>query len=161
MYAEWVPNGWFVKGTILSVSSAIVFAIAMIAVFFQPLDSEAIIGIGASTAVLGLILLLFLNYSGINIQISSANLSVKFGWFNHKTIRLDEIVSCKAVKSSFSRFGGAGVRYGSDGSWAYTTSLGNAVEVTPKQGRTFVFSSNNPQDICQIINNKINNKRII
>jgi hypothetical protein len=154
MYTEWVPNGWFVKGTILSVSSAIVFAIAMIAVSFQPLDAEATIGIGVSTAVLGFILLLFLNYRGIKIQINSNNLSLKFGLFNHKSIKLDEIVSCKTVKSSFSRYGGAGVRYGFDGSWAYTTSLGNAVEVTPKQGRTFVFSSNNPQQICKILNSK-------
>ncbi|PVX25605.1 MAG: hypothetical protein CW716_07760 [Candidatus Bathyarchaeum sp.] len=155
MYAEWVPNGWFVKGTILSVSSAIMFVIAMIAVFMHPLDAEATIGIGVSTAVLGFILLLFLNYRGIKIQINSNNLSVKFGLFNNKSIKLDEIVACKTVKSSFSRYGGAGIRYGFDGSQAYTTSLGNAVEVTSKQGRIFVFSSNKPRDICQIINTKI------
>lgn len=154
MYAEWVPNGWFVKGTILSVSSAILFAIVMIAISFQPLDAEATIGIGVSTAVLGFILLLFLNYRGIKIQINSNNLSVNFGLFNRKSIKLDEIVACKTVKSSFDRYGGAGVRYGFDGSWAYTTSLGNAVEVTPKKGRTFVFSSNNPQEICKILNTK-------
>lgn len=154
-YAEWVPNGWFVKGTILGVSSAIVFVIAMVAVFVQPLDFDSIVGIGVSGGVLGFILLVFLNFRGIKIQINSGNLSVKFGWFNHKSIRLAEINSCKTITSSFSKFGGAGVRYGFDGSWAYTTSLGNAVEVVPKEGRTFVFSSNNPQEICQIIQNKI------
>lgn len=155
MYAEWVPNGWFVKGTILGVSSAIVFGMTMIAVFVQPLDFESVIGIGVSAVVLVFILLLYLNFRGIKIQLNSNKLSVKFGVFNHKSINLDEIASCRTVKSSFGRFGGAGVRYGLDGSWAYTTSLGNAVEVVPKHGRTFVFSSNNPDGICNIINNRI------
>ena len=53
-----------------------------------------------------------------------------------------------------SRFGGVGVRYDLDGSWAYTTSFGNVVEIVPKKGRTLVFSSHNPKEICEIINNK-------
>jgi hypothetical protein len=68
---------------------------------------------------------------------------------------MDDIISCNLVKASFRRFGGVGVRYGLDGSWAYTTSFGNAVEIVPKKGRTFVFSSNNPGKICQIINTRI------
>ena len=149
MYSEWVPTGKFVKGTILAVASLIIFVLAMLAVFIQPLDAEAVIGMGVSVAVV------FLNFRGIKIQLSSETLTVNFGFFNHKSIRLDEIVSCRLVKASFSRFGGVGVRYGIDGSWAYTTSFGNAVEIVPEKGRTFVFSSNNPQKICQIINNKI------
>jgi len=67
---------------------------------------------------------------------------------------LQEIVSCQITKASFGRYGGIGVRYGFDGSTAYTTSFGNAVEIIPKEGRPFVFSSKNPEKICKIINAK-------
>ncbi len=98
------------------------------------------------------ILTLFLNFRGIRIHLSSEELTVNYGLFNHKSIRMNDIASCNLVKASFRRFGGVGIRYGLDGSWAYTTSFGNAVEIVPKEGRTFVFSSNNPRRICQIIN---------
>lgn len=155
MYTEWVPTGKFVKAIILAVTSAIILVLVLLAVFIQALESEIVVVMGASSAVLAFILVLFLNFRGIKIQLSPEKLTVDYGWLNHKSIRLDEIVSCRLVKASFSRFGGVGVRYGIDGSWAYTTSFGNAVEVVPKEGRRFVFSSNNPQQICQTINNKI------
>ena len=92
-----------------------------------------------------------MNFRGIKIQIRSNRLTVKYGLFNSKSIKLDQIVSCKKVQASFGRYGGIGVRYGLDGSSAYTTSFGNAVEITPEKGRVFVFSSNNPHEICEII----------
>ena len=158
MYTEWVPTGKFVKATILAVTSAIVIVLVLLAVFIQPLDSEAFIGMGVSSAVLAFILVLFLNFRGIKIQVSPERLTVNYGMLNRKSIKLDEVVSCKLVKASFSRFGGVGVRYGFDGSWAYTTSFGNAVEIVPKEGRRFVFSSNNPQQVCQTINRRIHAK---
>lgn len=155
LYTEWVPNGKFVKGTILAVASSIILALAMMAVFVRPLDFETAIGMIVSSAVLVFILVLYLNFRGIKIQLDSERLRVDFGFLNRKSISLDEIVSCKLVKASFSRFGGVGVRYGVDGAWAYTTSFGNAVEVVPKEGRVFVFSSNDPQKICSIIQQSI------
>ena len=80
---------------------------------------------------------------------------VRYGLFDCNSFSLDKIVSCKLVKASFSRFGGVGIRFGFDGSWAYTASFGNAVEIIPKNGRTFIFSSANPQRICPIINNSL------
>jgi len=62
--------------------------------------------------------------------------------------------SLNARARSFGRYGGVGVRIGFDGSWAYTTSFGNAVKIVPRNGRTFVFSSNKPEEICQIIKKK-------
>jgi hypothetical protein len=155
MYIEWVPAGKFVKAIIAAAASAIVLVLLLLAVFVQPLDSEAVIGMGVSSAVLAFILVLFLNYRGIKIQLNHERLTVNYGWLNRKSIRLNDVVSCRLVKASFSRFGGVGVRYGVDGSWAYTTSFGNAVEIVPKEGRTFVFSSNNPQQVCQTINRRI------
>ncbi|MCZ2855885.1 MAG: hypothetical protein O2U62_02195 [Candidatus Bathyarchaeota archaeon] len=154
VYQEWVPTGAFVKATILIVASSIVFLLLTLAVFLRPIDTEAVIGFGVSITTLVFILILLLNFRGITIQVSSERLTVDYGLLNHKSIRLDEIVTCKIVKASFRRFGGVGVRYGLDGSWAYTTSFGNAVEIVPTKGRTFVFSSSNPERICQLINQK-------
>jgi len=154
-YHEWVPTGTFVKVTICVVASSIVFLLLILAAFLHPLNAEGLIGFGVSILTLMFILVLLLNFRGIKIQLSSEGLMVDYGLFNHKRIRMDDVVSCNLVKASFRRFGGVGVRYGLDGSWAYTTSFGNAVEIVPKKGRTFVFSSNNPERICQIVNTKI------
>ena len=154
-YHEWVPSGAFVKVTIWAVASLIVFLLLILAAFLHPLSTEGLVGFGVSILTLMFILVLLLNFRGIKIQFSSEELVVDYGLFNHKSIRIDDIVSCNLVKASFRRFGGVGVRYGVDGSWAYTTSFGNAVEIVPKKGRTFVFSSNNPEKICQTINTKI------
>jgi len=67
-------------------------------------------------------------------------------------VMLGDIVSCEPTKASFRSYGGIGVRYGTDGYWAYTTSLGNAVKIILRKGKPFVFSSNNPEKICSIIN---------
>ena len=84
--------------------------------------------------MLAFILFLFWNYRGLEIKISSNELSVKYGIFNKKSIRLAEITSCRVTEASFGRYGGVGVRYGIDGSTAYTTSFGNAVEIVPNSG---------------------------
>ena len=153
-YVEWVPAGRFIKGAKLATTFFIIIVFALLIVFVQPLDIEAFIGIGVSVSVLIFILLLLVNFRGIKIKIDSEKLRLNYGLFNNKSIMLDEIDSCKPVKAPFSRFGGVGVRYGFDGSHAYTTSFGNAVEIKPKKGRVFVFSSNNPDRICELINKK-------
>jgi uncharacterized membrane protein YdbT with pleckstrin-like domain len=155
VYHEWVPTGTFVKSTILAVASSIAFLLLILATFLHPLSTEGLIGFGVSIVTLMFILLLFLNFRGIKILLSSEELMVDYGLFNRKSIQMGDIVSCNLVKASFRRFGGVGVRYGLDGSWAYTTSFGNAVEIVPKKGRTFVFSSKYPEKICRIINKKI------
>jgi hypothetical protein len=154
VYHEWVPTGAFVKVTILAVATAIAVILVTLAVYLHPLKTEWFVGFGVSLLTLVLILVLSWNFRGIKIQISSERLTVDYGLLNHKHLRLDDIISCKQVKASFRRFGGVGIRYGLDGSWAYTTSFGNAVEIVPKKGRTFVFSSNNPERICQIVNTR-------
>jgi hypothetical protein len=150
-YVEWVPAGRFIKGAKLVTTFFIIVVVVLLIVFVQPLDAEAFIGIGVSVGVLVFILFLLVNFRGIKIKIDSDTLRVNYGLLNNKSIRIDEISSCKPVKAPFRRFGGVGVRYGFDGSHAYTTSFGNAVEITPVKGRVFVFSSNNPDKICELI----------
>ncbi len=153
-YVEWIPAGRFIKGAKLTTTFLIIIVFALLIVFVQPLDIEAFIGIGVSVSVLIFILFLLVNFRGITIKIDSEKVRVNYGLLNNKSIMLDEIDSCKPVKAPFSRFGGVGVRYGFDGSHAYTTSFGNAVEIKPKKGRVFVFSTNNPDKICEIISKK-------
>jgi hypothetical protein len=83
--------------------------------------------------------------------LSTKELLISYGILNRKSIPFDEIVSCEPTKASFRRYGGVGVRYGFDGSWAYTTSFGDAVKIIPRSGRPFVFSSSQPEKICNII----------
>jgi hypothetical protein len=157
-YTEWVSMGRLVKGLVLATTVWILVGIALV-VAFLPLDFETMVGIGIALTVLVFILLVFVNFRGIRINVTSDRLIVSYGLFNKRSIKFDEIESCRIVKASFGRYGGIGVRFGFDGSTAYTTSFGNAVEITPKKGRVFVFSSNTLQQICELINknSKISN----
>jgi len=101
---------------------------------------------------LAVVLLVFWNYRGIRIKVTAKNLLIYYGFFNRKRILIRDIVSCEPTKASFGRYCGIGVRYGADGSWACTTSLGDAVKIILRKGKPFVFSSNNPEKICNIIN---------
>jgi len=149
VFREWVPAGYLAKAivafTLLGVLCILSITIVTGFVFQSPL------WIFVSAFVIAFLLLLFWNYRGIQIQMSKEGLSVNYGVFNRKSIALNEIVSCEATKASFRRYGGVGVRLGLDGSWAYTTSFGDAVKIRRKKGRLFVFSTSDPEKICKII----------
>jgi hypothetical protein len=153
VYREWVPAGVLIKGLMTGFSAIVVFGTLFIALLID-FSVEDFYGFIFSWGVLAFILFLFWNYRGLEIKISLDELSVNYGVFNKKSIILKEVVSCQITKASFGRYGGIGVRYSFDGSTAYTTSFGNAVEIVPKEGRTFVFSSKSPEKICKIINAK-------
>ena len=149
-YAEWVPAGTLIKALVgfFSLLSLCILLIT-IAVGFAIQHPFLIVVL---TAPLAFVLLVFWNYRGIRIKVTTENLLIYYGFFNHKRIPIGDIVSCEPTKASFGRYGGIGVRYGADGSWAYTTSLGDAVKIILRKGKPFVFSSNNPEKICNIIN---------
>lgn len=150
IYSEWVPAGALVKGLFAGFSLYIVvFSLAIL--FFTELSAETVYGLVFGWAILGFLLFVFWNYRGLKIQISNGALSVVYGVFNRKTFLLTDVVSCHKTKASFGRYWGVGVRYGSDGSVAYSTSFGDAVEVLPKVGKKFVFSSKRPDLVCEII----------
>ena len=153
-YSEWVSAGILVKVLIGSFSFIIIFGTILL-IIFGNIDVEDVYGLIIAWGVLAFILFLFWNYRGLQIRISSNELAVKYGIFNKKSIELSNITSCKVIQASFGRYSGIGVRYSFDGSIAYTTSFGNAVEIIPKKGQTFVFSSNNPEKICSFIKTKI------
>ena len=149
VFSEWVPIASFVKAMAGFVSVVILFVYSITVVTGVALQNPFWTAI--SGAAIAFLLFLFWNYRGIRIRLNKNELRVYYGVFNRQSIPLADIDSCETVKASFSRYGGVGVRFGTDGSWAYTTSFGNAVKVTRKKGRPFVFSSNAPQKICKII----------
>ncbi len=151
-YDEWVPMGRLVKGIVALFVSLELF-IGFIILYFKGITVESLLGVSVAGGILGLIGFLFWNYRGLSIQISGGRLTVVYGAFNKKSFALDELAYCKSTKANFGRYFGIGVRYGTDGSVAYTTSFGDAVEVAPKEGKAFVFSSKKPQQVCETIEN--------
>jgi hypothetical protein len=150
-YNEWVPAGALVKGLFIMVSVVIVFASIAVFLFTKELLFEDTVGVAFAWVILAILLLVFWNYRGLRIQIKNESLYVDYGLLDKKSFLLTEIVTCKKTKA-FGRYLGLGVRYGLDGSMAYTTSFAQAVEVTSKVGKVFVFSSKNPDRVCEIIN---------
>ncbi len=150
-YTEWVPMGKLVKGLVLMVFSLEIF-ISGVILYFEGLTVESLIGVGLAWSILALIGFLFWNYRGISVEIGNGRLTVVYGMFNKKSFALDELTYCKGTKANLGRYFGIGIRYGTDGSVAYTTSFGDAVEVAPKERRVFVFSSKKPDQVCQTIN---------
>jgi len=150
MYSGWVPAGTLVKTLVVFVSSLISCVLLIVIAVGVATQIPFLIVLLAS--VLALVLFVFWNYRGIQIQVTNNELLISYGFFNHKHIPISNIASCKHTKNPLSKYGGAGVRYRStDRSWAYTTSLGDAVKIIRRKGKPFVFSSNNPEKLCGII----------
>jgi len=95
---------------------------------------------------------MYWNFRGLKITLTNNQLEVAYGIFNHKRINLNNITSCDITKAHFRTYGGVGIRFGLDGSWAYNTDFGEVVKLTFQSGRPFVFSTRNPQKIYNLIN---------
>ena len=149
-YVEWVPAGTLIKALVGSLLLLILCVLLITFTAGVAFQYPLLIVVLASP--LAFVLLAFWNYRGLQIQVTEKELLANYGLFNRKRILLGDIVSCEPTKASFGRYGGIGVRYGTDRSWAYTTSFGNAVKIILRKGKPFVFSSNNPEEICSIIN---------
>jgi len=149
-YDEWVPAGSLVKGLMLLVF-AITVCFTLLVLLFGRLTGLDVLGAALSWGVLGFVLFLFWNYRGLRIRISGDRLSVRYGLFNQKSFLLVDITSWGRTRASFGRYWGVGVRYGFDGSLAYSTSFGDAVMVLPGGRRPFVFSSRRPDEVCEAI----------
>lgn len=138
LFREWVPAGSLVRVLMIIFSFVIVFGTILLIVCGD-LSTDDYYGLILGWGVLAFVLFLFWNYRGLEIKLSSSELSVRYGLFNKKSLDFSQITTCRVTKASFGRYGGIGFRYGFDGSTAFTTSFGNAVEIIPKEGRTFVF----------------------
>jgi hypothetical protein len=149
-YSEWVPAGYLIKGLIVMFSGTIIF-VTFALILQEKTSGEDIFGLTFGWGILAFVLFLFWNYGGLEVQISTSRLLVNYGSFNQKSFLMKDITSCERIRASFGKYWGIGVRYGFDGSIAYTTSFGDAVMIILKKGRPFVFSSKEPDKICEIL----------
>ena len=149
LYSEWVAAGKFVKTIVgfFSLLALIVLAISVwVSISINNPSFSVIIALP-----LTFVLVLYGNYRGIQTRITSKQIVVRYGLFNRKSIQMSDIVSCEPTTANFGKYWGVGIRYGTDGSLAYSTSFGNAVKIIQLKGRAFVFSSKNPNEICSVI----------
>ncbi len=111
----------------------------------------------SSTALLfseALLILVYFVFMRLDISIDPERVEVRFGIIR-KTIPIEEIVSCEPTYAGVTVYGGVGIRYGIDGSLAFTTSFGEAVKIRKRRGRSFVFSTNRPFEVLEHINRLI------
>ena len=150
LYVEWVPAGALIKA-LVGFFSLLSLCILLITIAVGVVIQHPFL-IVVLASPLAFVLFVFWNYRGIRIKVTTESLLIYYGFFNRKRILIADIASCEPTKASFGKYGGIGIRYGTDGSWAYTASLGDAVKIILRKGKPFVFSSNNPEKICSIIN---------
>jgi hypothetical protein len=148
-YSEWVSVGKFVKAIVGSISVLVAFVLAFAIWFSISIKNPLFAGVIALPLIF--VLILFVNYRGVRIRITSKELIVSYGILNRKRIPISDIASCERTKANFGKYLGVGIRYGTDGSWAYSTSFSSAVKINQLKGRPFVFSSNNPDEICNTL----------
>jgi hypothetical protein len=149
IYTEWVPAGKFMRYTILSVMILII-SIGFVVTALKPIELSFI---GIICGLVALIIFLFYrNFRGLDIILTNTLLDVKYGIFNQKKVPLNIIKSCEPTKARFRTFGGVGIRLGLNGSTAYNVDFGEALKLILKDGRPFVFSTRNSQEICKQIN---------
>jgi len=149
IYCEWVSAGKFVKAFVGSISVLGLIVVAL-SIWFN-------IQVPLFALVMALLLILFpwllyANFRGIQIKITPEELILNYGVLNPKHILMSDIESCERTKANFGKYLGVGIRYGIDDSLAYSTSFGDAVKINLSRERPFVFSSNNPEEICRTIN---------
>jgi len=149
LYKELIPVGKFIKVLVLFVCLLNISSGIIITAFIS--KELAFLGI-ALGAVSFFIFLIYWNYRGLKITLTKNQLEVEYGIFNHKKIPIKKITRCEITKANFRKYWGVGIRFGLDGSLVYNTDFGEAVKLTFQDGRPFVFSTRNPQEICNLIN---------
>ena len=126
--------------------------IISIGIIISAVNPKELAFLGIMLGVVSLfIFLIYWNYRGLQITLTDNQLEVLYGIFNHKKIPLNKITRCDITKASFRIYWGVGIRLGLDGSWAYNTDFGEAVKLTFQYNKPFVFSTKNPQKICNLI----------
>jgi len=96
------------------------------------------------------VIFLYLNLRTLRIRVTGRELHVAFGVIG-TSIPLSEVLYVEAEKPSFWRYGGMGVRWGWDGSVGYLINYGEAVRVTRRRGRAFLFSTRNPETVINTL----------
>ena len=148
LYSEWVPTGKFVK-TLVSLVFILIASLGIIFTAYLPIELAYIGLILGGVCIF--IFLIFWNYRWLQIILTKNQLEVSYGVLNHKRIPLNQITKFDITKAYFKTYGGVGIRFGMDGSWAYNTDFGDAVKLTLQSGKPFLFSTKSPQKICDLL----------
>jgi hypothetical protein len=125
----------------------VIYSVASVWMYFTVGMSEAIYFFAALAffAIMGLV------FSKITIHLSLRILTIRLGPFKD-ILNIDEIISIRsvAVKPMGSYFG-YGKRIGTDGSIGYISGGNIGVRILMKNGKTYVITLNNPQEIVNVI----------
>ncbi|MCL5960717.1 MAG: hypothetical protein M1358_15690 [Chloroflexi bacterium] len=157
LYEETVPLGRLASGLIVGGLVAVA-AIPVIIFATEGVRSDAV-ALVIPAVVFVFLALVFWNYRAIHIRLTTDRFEARYGIFNRTSIPWAEIAACEPITASFARYGGIGVRLGSDGSWAYTTSFGPAIRLKRRKGRGFVVSTNRQEELGHIIESRIRDGR--
>jgi hypothetical protein len=149
-YYEKVGLGNFVKTIIIAL--ALVFGVVGLVGWYSV---SLLFGVVMVLLALFAISIIYGVFGSLKIAITSRELVVSFRLFIRKRFFLCDIESCEQTRTNAGKYYGVGIRYGgTDGSLAYSTSFGSAVRITKAGESPFVFSTNHPETICQIISTK-------
>lgn len=148
VYSEFVPLHIAII-ILISLVLALLVSLSIVTWFLEP--ASRAITLPLNIVLLIIFVLIAINYRGIKITITNQTIEVRYGVLNKKIFAFDDILSCDATIASMKNYLGVGVRVGFDSSLAFTTSLGEAVKLTNKDDRAFVFSTKNSQEICDIL----------
>jgi hypothetical protein len=85
-YSEWIPAGALVKGLFLMVSLIIVVVTFAFFFFSVKLLFEDVLGVSLAWVVLAILLLVFWNYRGLQIEINDESLFVKLWKIRQKIL---------------------------------------------------------------------------
>jgi len=147
-YYEKVNLGNFVKTLIIVLM--LVFGVIGLAGWYSV---SPLFGIVMAFSGVFIISVLYTIFGRLTISTTSKELIVAFRFFN-KRFFLCDINSCEQTMTNVRKYYGVGIRYGVDGSLAYSTSFGSAVKITKTGEKPFVFSTKHPETVCQILSTK-------
>jgi hypothetical protein len=92
------------------------------------------------------LLLVLLNFAVLEVQVTEEAFTARYGIFRMR-IPSEQITEVEITTAPLLKYGGIGLRWGVDGSIAYTTSFGTAVRIERRTRRPFVVSTHRPQEL--------------
>jgi len=155
VYSEWVRQSTLII-LLISLVLVILVSTAISTSLLEPQSSALTLSLCITLSVF--FIFIGINFRGIQITITKDIIEVKYGWLSKKTFVIKDLESCEVTEASFKNYIGIGVRIGFDSSLAFTTRFGEAVKLTNQDDRSFVFTTNNGQEICDVLAKYIEKK---
>ena len=154
IFNEKIPlNRW--TSIILGIFIAILTPL-LILQFFAASKDSTLLAVFSSIDLF--FILVLLNFREQVTEIDSESIRVSFGLIR-KRILLVDLLGCEPMQARLGVYSGNGIRVGGDGSLAFLVSMGDAVRLRRKSGRSFVFSTRMQVKLVKIINELIEKKR--